>query len=205
MCRTLTILACLLGLTALVMAGPTRAEELRKIALQTPLILTDADGKTVSTEKYRGKFLLIYFGYTSCADLCPTGLSIMSEALSELGPAADYVQPIFVTVDPERDRGEILRSFPAAFDKRMIGLGGSEAQIATVASALGVAYKKIAQGISGEYEITHSAEYILIDRDGAKGSAMAAAAPYEIDVAIVARLKAAGIDLSHNSSVTGFR
>jgi cytochrome oxidase Cu insertion factor (SCO1/SenC/PrrC family) len=77
----------------------------KRIVLEHPLVLADADGKTVTSDDFPEKFLLVYFGYTHCADQCPTALSAMVEALAEIGPAADYIQPLFVTVDPERDRG----------------------------------------------------------------------------------------------------
>ncbi len=185
-------------------ASGASCEELRKFAL-TPVTLADADGHAVSTADFHGKFLLVYFGYTHCADLCPTGLSILSEALSEIGPAASNIQPIFITVDPMRDTGEILRSFPAAFDKRMIGLGGTEAQIAAAAKAFGVDYKKVATGEGGDYDIAHSVEYILVDRDGTSATAIAAAAPYEIDQVIIARLTKDGVDLSKVPNAGAYR
>jgi protein SCO1 len=97
-----------------------------RIALDHPFALADADGKTVTSADFPGKLLLIYFGYTRCSDQCPTSLSAMAEALDEIGPAARHVQPLFVTVDPERDRGPMLREFTAAFDKRLIGLTGTQ-------------------------------------------------------------------------------
>src|SRR6266702_5656751 len=87
--------------------------------------LVDADGRTVTSADFTGKWLLIYFGYTNCADQCPTALSTMTEALDEIGAAADHVQPLFITIDPERDGGPSLRGFTAAFDRRLIGLSGT--------------------------------------------------------------------------------
>src|SRR5260370_30342459 len=100
--------------------GHALAEE-RRIALD-PLVLADADGKTVTSDGFPGQWLLVYFGYTHCADQCPTALSAMVEALDEIGPAAAQIQPVFVTVDPEPDHGAGLRDFTAAFDKPLIGL-----------------------------------------------------------------------------------
>src|SRR5271168_2999677 len=78
-----------------------------RFAVDRPFALVDADGKTITADDFPGKFLLVYFGYTHCADQCPTALSSIVEALDEIGAAANAVQPIFITVDPERDRGVI--------------------------------------------------------------------------------------------------
>jgi protein SCO1/2 len=106
---------------------------------------------------FPGKWVLIYFGYTHCADFCPTGLSVLANALDQIGPAAAHVQPLFVTVDPERDKGEVLRDFTQAFDKRLIGLGGTVEQIKAAATALGASFEQVTQG-SG-YVIDHSSAY----------------------------------------------
>src|SRR5690349_25111275 len=109
-------------LLALFVSGVTVAHaDEKRVAFEHPLALADADGKTVTSDDFRGKWLLIYFGYIHCADQCPTALSAMIEALNEIGPAAEHIQPLFVTVDPERDRGAALKDFTAAFDKRLIG------------------------------------------------------------------------------------
>jgi protein SCO1/2 len=93
-------------------------------AVDQPFALVDAEGKPVTDADFPGKFLLIYFGYTHCADQCPTALTTIVEALGEIGAAANAVQPIFITIDPERDRGPMLRTFTAAFDPRIVGLTG---------------------------------------------------------------------------------
>lgn len=113
-----------------------------KVSLDHPFALADADGKAMTSADFPGKWLLIYFGYTHCSDQCPTALSAMAEALDEIGPAASLVQPLFVTVDPERDRGPMLRNFTAAFDKRLIGLTGTREQTTDFAHAPGVKYEK---------------------------------------------------------------
>ena len=86
--------------------------------------LTAPDGTTVTDETYRGKWLLVFFGYTSCPDTCPTTLSSIAAAIEELGPDAAKLQPLFITVDPERDTPEVMGSFTAAFDPRIVGLTG---------------------------------------------------------------------------------
>ena len=119
-------------------SGSVAAED-AILSLNQPLTFADADGRLVRSTDFPGKWLLVYFGYTHCAYLCPTGLSVLANALDQIGPAAEYVQPLFVTVDPERDKGPMLRTFTEAFDKRLIGLGGTEEQIRNAADALGIA------------------------------------------------------------------
>src|ERR1700704_3799508 len=102
------LLALLIGGVAV-----AHAEE-KRIALEHPLALADANGKPVTSGDFPGQWLLVYVGYIHCADQCPTALSAMVEALAEIGPAAAHIQPLFVTVDPERDRGPALKDFTAA-------------------------------------------------------------------------------------------
>src|SRR5262249_40982100 len=146
-----------------VATGPARADETR-IALGAPFALADADGNIVSSADFPDKWLLVYFGYTHCADQSPTALSTMATALDELGPAAAYVQPWFVTVDPERDRGPVLREFAASFHPRLIGLGGTPEQINAAAGALGVEYRKVLTG-DGDYVVDHSATLSIVAPD----------------------------------------
>ena len=180
-----------------------QAEE-KRIALEQPLVLADADGKTVSSDDFAGKFLLIYFGYTHCADQCPTALSGMAEALAEIGPAADYIQPLFVTVDPERDRGAALRDFTAAFDTRLIGLSGSPQQIAAAAEALGIQYKKVLAG-NDDYVIDHSSILSLIGPDRHEAITFAFAEPYMIAAKLVAELERGGVALGNVNNLRAYR
>src|SRR6516162_6277802 len=137
------------------------AEEGRRLDAR-PLTFRDADGNIVRGTDFAGKWLLVYFGYSHCADLCPTGLSVLANALDQIGPAAEHIQPLFITVDPERDNGAILRSFPQAFDRRMIGLGGSIEQIKEAAEVFGVSFRKVAQG-DWDYVVDHTSSYTLVD------------------------------------------
>jgi protein SCO1/2 len=100
-----------------------------------PFALVDHDGRPRRDTDFRGRHLLVYFGYTSCPDLCPLGLDTIAQALDLLGPRADAVQPVFVTVDPARDTPEVLREYVASFDARLLGLTGSEADIRSVTKA----------------------------------------------------------------------
>ena len=176
----------------------------KRIALEHPFVLADADGKTVSSDDFPGKFLLIYFGYTHCADQCPTALSAMVEALAEIGPAADYIQPLFVTVDPERDRGVALNEFTAAFDKQLVGLTGSQVQIAAAAEALGVEYRKVLAG-NEDYVIDHSSVLSLIGPDRRNAVTFAFAEPYLIAAKLIAELDRGGVALGKVNNLRAYR
>ncbi len=184
-------------------AATAQSEE-RRIALGHPLVLADADGKTVTLDGVPGQWLLVYFGYTHCADQCPTALSAMVEALDEIGPAARHIQPLFVTVDPERDHGPALRDFAAAFDKRLIGLTGSPEQIAAAAQALGIEYRKVLAG-SDDYVIDHSATLSLIGPDRREAVTFAAAEPYRIAAKLIDALASGGIALGNVNNLGAYR
>jgi cytochrome oxidase Cu insertion factor (SCO1/SenC/PrrC family) len=185
---TLTI-AMLLGLH-----GNAAAQELR-LAPDRPLTFVDADGRTVRSTDFHGKWLLVYFGYTHCADLCPTGLTAMVTALDDIGPAAAHIQPLFVTVDPERDKGPLLREFSQSFDERLIGLGGSVAQIREAAAALGVSFEKVVQS-SGGYSVDHSSTYTLVDPAHSRAVVLRLAEPHMIAARLIEELTKAGVPLS---------
>ena len=137
----------------------------------TPLIggpfhLTDDQGRARSDADFRGKLLLIYFGYTTCPDLCPTTLATMGDALDRLGKEASQVAPLFITVDPERDTVEHLKGYAEQFGPGMIGLTGSPEQIADVAHAYKVYYHKADAKPGETYLMDHSSIVYLMDRDG---------------------------------------
>jgi protein SCO1/2 len=100
-----------------------------------PFSLIDPTGRTVTDRDFRGKFMLIYFGYTHCPDVCPITLAKVAAALQMLDPRADHVQPIFITVDPRRDTPEVMGRYATEFSPRILGLTGSPAQIAAVEKA----------------------------------------------------------------------
>jgi cytochrome oxidase Cu insertion factor (SCO1/SenC/PrrC family) len=125
--------------------------------------LADAAGRTVRSDMFAGEWLLVYFGYTHCADQCPTTLGDMAEALNALGAVGERVQPVFITIDPARDGGAQLTSFTAAFDPRILGLGGSEEQVAHAAAQFGVRYSKVALAQDGGYSFDHSGGLFLLD------------------------------------------
>lgn len=134
-----------------------------------PFSLTDHLGRPRSDKDFRGRFLLIYFGYTTCPDICPTNLQIMTEALARLGTQAEQVQPLFITIDPARDTVARLKGYVGHFDPRLIGLTGSEAQVRAVAKAYRVHRSKLVLADAGpeDYLVNHSSITFLMAPDGA--------------------------------------
>jgi protein SCO1/2 len=128
--------------------------------------LTDHTGKPRTLADFRGKVVVLFFGYTQCPDVCPTTMIEMANVLKELGPQADQVQVLFVTLDPERDTQELLASYVPAFDKRFIGLRGDAAATAKVAKEFKVFYAKQPGGEPGSYSMDHTAGSYVFDRDG---------------------------------------
>lgn len=133
-----------------------------------PFTLTDQSGKAVTDADYRGKYLLIYFGYTYCPDVCPTELGTMARAVDLLGPQADKVQPLFISVDPERDTVAHLKEYVALFHPRLVGLTGTPEQVKAAAKAYRVYYAKAPQKDAkpDEYLMDHSSFIYLMGPDG---------------------------------------
>jgi cytochrome oxidase Cu insertion factor (SCO1/SenC/PrrC family) len=130
-----------------------------------PFTLTDPTGKSRSDSEFRGKLMIVYFGYTYCPDVCPTDLMAITQALDALGPAAEGVQPVFITVDPERDT-KMLGEYVAAFHHSLVGLTGSPEQIRKVANAYKAFYVKVPDQRSGDYSIDHTGVIYLMGRNG---------------------------------------
>lgn len=132
-----------------------------------PFTLVNHDGETVTDEDFRGKYMLIYFGFTFCPDVCPTELGVMSSAVNSLGEEAEKVQPIFITIDPERDTPEVMARYVALFHPRLVGLTGTPEQIDKVAKAYHVFYRKAAdESSSADYTMDHSSIVFLMGPDG---------------------------------------
>ncbi len=130
-----------------------------------PFALIDQNGARRTDADFRGQFMLIYFGFTYCPDVCPTDLQQMGMALDQLGPAGDAVQPIFITVDPERDTPQHLKDYVAMFHARFVGLTGDASAINEAASAYRTYYAKVDFGKS-DYTVDHSAFIYLMGRNG---------------------------------------
>lgn len=131
-----------------------------------PFALRDADGRLVRLEDFRGKLVLLYFGYSACADVCPTDLLEIAKLLSLLGPKASQVQPIFVTLDPARDTPDFIREYTSAFHPRIVALRGTEAETRKVALAYKVFYEKVPLPSGKGYTMDHTAFIYLLDRQG---------------------------------------
>lgn len=133
-----------------------------------PFSLVDQTGKRLGDTDFRGRFMLVYFGFTRCTDTCPVDLPIIAQALDAIGPLADRVAPIFVTVDPDNDTPAVIAPYVAAFHPRLIGLTGSEAEIAAIAKAYKVHRRKLTQAHhgAGEYAVDHGSLTYLMDRNG---------------------------------------
>lgn len=127
--------------------------------------LETTDGRQVSDQTYRGKWLVVYFGYTFCPDICPTVLTRMTQALKVLGPAAEHVQPIFITVDPRRDTARHLSQYLTAFSPRIVGLRGDADQTREAAHEFHAYYRMRSLG-NGEYSMDHSSFLYVISPEG---------------------------------------
>jgi protein SCO1/2 len=128
--------------------------------------LTDTLGRTVTDTDFRGKLMLVYMGYSHCPDICPMTLSVMGDALKNLGKDADKVAAMFISLDPERDTPQVLGRYLAAFDPRIIGLTGNKEAIDDVARAYAAYYKKVETPNAGAYLVDHSGFLYLMDRQG---------------------------------------
>jgi cytochrome oxidase Cu insertion factor (SCO1/SenC/PrrC family) len=132
-----------------------------------PFELIDHTGHTRTERDFRGQLMLVYFGFTYCPDVCPTDLQAIGLVLDKLGREGDGVQPLFVTVDPERDTPEHLAEYVPVFHPRLIGLTGSAEAIRKAADAYKVYYAKIPAGQNAsDYTVDHTAFIYLMDRDG---------------------------------------
>jgi protein SCO1/2 len=163
----LSTISSLVVAAALIIGGPTAYAERARVTVGGPFTLIAPDGTAVTDATYRGKWLLVFFGYTSCPDLCPTTLIEIGHALKALGPSAARLQPIFITVDPQRDTPEVMGRYTAAFDSRIVGLTGSPRQIAAVAQEYGAysASRKTGAGVD-DYVVDHSTYIYVMDPQG---------------------------------------
>lgn len=142
-----------------------RTVSVGKTTVGGPYALTDQDGRPRSSADFRGRFQLIYFGYSFCPDVCPTTLAVMSDALDKMGADANRIVPIFITVDPARDTAKVMKQYVAAFGPRFVGLTGSQAALDKVEEEFRVyARKQPLEG--GTYAMDHSSVVYLMGPDG---------------------------------------
>ena len=132
-----------------------------------PFTLTDQDGRRVTEKDFLGRHMLVFFGFTFCPDICPTELQVMSAALDMMGPEGEKIQPVFVTIDPERDTPEVMKAYVANFGPRLIGLTGTPEEIAAMAKAYRVYYARAGDKNSPDaYLMDHSTIIYLMGPDG---------------------------------------
>ena len=141
--------------------------ETGKALVGGPFTLTDHTGRRVTEKDFLGHPLLIFFGFTNCPDICPSGLQVMSAALDKLGEKGAKVTPIFITLDAERDTPEKLAAYVKSFHPRLVGLTGSEAELAAAAKAYRVYAQKVSDDATpGSYTYDHAAIIYLMGADG---------------------------------------
>jgi protein SCO1/2 len=150
--------------------------------------LPASDGSDLNLKRFRGKVVVLGFGFTSCPDVCPVTLAILAQARRKLGELADDLQVVYITVDPERDDAEQMRKYLAAFDPTFIGGSGTDVQLAAVREEYGIIAKKQVEG--DNYTFAHSSYTYLIDRDGKLRALMTyghSAADFAHDIRILLR------------------
>lgn len=128
--------------------------------------LTDHNGKPRTLDDYKGKVVVVFFGYTQCPDVCPTTMVEMANVMKELGPLASKIQVLFVTIDPERDTQKLLAQYIPAFDPHFIGLYGDQAATDKVAKEFRVFYQKVPGKTPGSYTMDHTAGSYVFDQEG---------------------------------------
>ena len=170
------LIALFLGLAVLlgVLAYDFRAffpsglqgEQVAPVSIGGAFTLTDQNGVVRHPEDFRGKLMLVYFGYTFCPDACPTALQDMSRAIDLMGEKGNDVQPIFITIDPARDTVEQMKLYASNFHARLVALTGTAEQIAEAAKAYRVYYEKGKSGGGDDYLMDHTVFIYLMGRDG---------------------------------------
>lgn len=165
---SLLVLACLLAGCDQLTAKPPSFQntDITGLDYARDFALTDHNGKARTLADFKGKVVLVFFGYTQCPDVCPTTMAELASVMQELGPKADQVQVLFVTVDPERDTQALLAQYVPAFDPRFLGLYGDAAATAKVAKEFKVFYAKVAGKTAGNYSMDHIAGSYVFDRNG---------------------------------------
>ena len=162
----LVIAAAAAVLTLVIVHRPANAKPIAGIpGVSAEFSLTTSDGRTVSDRTYRGKWLLVYFGFTVCPEVCPTVLLSIGGALDALGPKGRDVQPLFITIDPARDTQAVMAAYMTSFDPRIVGLVGTQVEIDAVSRNYRsyVAMRNLGRG---EVAIDHSSYIYVVDPQG---------------------------------------
>lgn len=175
MLRRSFIVACAslpaVSLTACEKFGPKdkatfQAVDVTGVKYAQPAPLKDQDGHERTLADFKGKLVVLFFGYTQCPDVCPTTMAELAQVRKSLGPDGDKVQGVFVTVDPERDTPEVLKAYLGNFDPSFVALRGTPEQTAEFAKAFKVFYEKVPGKTPGSYSMDHTAGAYVIGTDG---------------------------------------
>lgn len=146
--------------------GPWQLKDITGVVPDLAFKLADDSGREVGAADYRGRVVLLFFGYTNCPDVCPTTLIKLSGALERMGKAAQGVQVLFVTVDPKRDTPEVLHRYVRAFGTRIAGLRGSPDELRALAKRYRISYSYGEPDANGDYVVTHSSAVFVFDAAG---------------------------------------
>ncbi len=163
------VLAVALALAAYALFGretDSGTAGIGKALIGGPFSLVDQNGQRVTEQDFQGKYMLVFFGYTYCPDVCPTELQVMMAALEKLGDAGKDIVPVFVSIDPERDTPQTIKSYVGNFGPRLVGLTGTPEEIAAVAKAYRVYYAKAGNKNGNDYLMDHSSIIYLMGPDG---------------------------------------
>lgn len=162
------VIAATAGRYMMLGGGKSDQEQAIRATIGGPFTLTDGTGKRVTDKDFQGKYMLIYFGYTFCPDVCPTSLSIVADALDALTPEQlANVTPVFVTVDPERDTPEVMAAYVPNFHKNLVGLTGTQDEVKAAARGYKAYYAKVNEDDpDGNYTMDHSSITYLMGPDG---------------------------------------
>lgn len=164
------LIGALAGAAMLILTAPHGGQPVESSGtalIGGPFSLTGADGKTVTDQDFRGRYMLVFFGFTHCPDICPAELQVMAQALDKLGEKGKKVVPVFITLDPERDTPPVMAEYVKSFGPNFVGLTGSPEAIAAAAKAYRVAYAKVENKESAsDYSVDHSALTYLMDPQG---------------------------------------
>ena len=165
--RRLAAIALAAALVACTAGGPQfKASDITGSSFGRDFELRDPQGATRRLADFHGKAVVVFFGYTQCPDVCPTTLAALAEAMKQLGPDADRVQVLFITVDPERDTPALLAQYVPAFDRRFLGLYGDAEATARTAKEFKIIYQKVPGSSVGTYTMDHSAGTYVFDPQG---------------------------------------
>ncbi|MGL4490388.1 MAG: SCO family protein [Rhizobiaceae bacterium] len=180
------LVAVVVAVTAVFMLRQTATDEQQvgKVVIGGPFSMTNQLGQPVTEKDYSGLPMAMFFGFTNCPDICPTVLLRMTDLMVKLGPDADKLQVVLVSVDPERDTPDVLKSYLEQFDSRFSAMTGTPEQLAAFAKGYRFVYKKVPL-TGGDYTMDHSAGVFLYE---AKGAFVGTLDPHEEDAVVLAKL-----------------